>query len=770
MGPGQQAYSDTTATLWGLAGWLPMVGLLLLPSAQTEEFSPSLLLFALFTTALLEFVAVSSKELRLQRTSSAVVLFAFLSPELPLRAGPMCAILGQMVLLFMLPLNRRNLAESGRSLVPLALAGLLVFVGLGEGRSQQFFALEVFVVASLVTRCLYFPFQQDIFLTLSLPAVALGLVEFGSSSLTSTMLAVPLLLLLTSIRSDAILLTLRLRQALKSTREGLDKMKWQAKVSRWESRQRGVLLDRREQQLEVLDSLSGRLEEATDVDPLCEFLVEQSLEVTGAEGGIVYLRHEVRGWEARYVCLHGKRCSSREAPPVPRPPQQVERIEGPLFQAGAWASFRSHLVAPLGEVGFLYFGRREGEPFPGFLEEFFAVFTRQGGAALLALTRLADLRYSNASIAAANEKLQALLDTVDRSLSLEAGHGFEQAILEGAGRLTGAQNVEFSDDLSGVLLGGNRYRCDADQRGQLLAYSFEANRPAGILCRNPADKPFNPSQVEWLGVLVSFAETLIENHRLHEQVSASLQQLKESQTQMVRSSQWAAAGRLAANAAHELNTPLGAIKLSAETAASFIKSGPQPALESLNLILRSVDRCKRVTERLLVYSKPRTEPVREPFRIGAVVEDSLSSVRPFLKSKNISVEVSLNPELEVRGDSQDCYWAITNVLKNGIDALEEPQQKRKEIRISGQHRGDFLYLKLDDSGPGVAPELAEKIFEPFFSTKKIGAGNGLGLAISRRNVRSWDGDIFLTESELGGACFVLKIPSASSSITKLRGS
>jgi C4-dicarboxylate-specific signal transduction histidine kinase len=353
----------------------------------------------------------------------------------------------------------------------------------------------------------------------------------------------------------------------------------------------------------------------------------------------------------------------------------------------------------------------------------------------------------------ANRKLNILLETLERSLSLK-GERVDAAFLEGARRLTGADWAQFRKDLGDFLEEG-KSRIWVEDKQAHLALAFEHYRPKGILCKRASEESFREEDEGWLEALLGFAETVFENRRLHHQVRSSLSQLQESQAQLVRSSQWAAAGRLAANAAHELNTPLGAIKLAAETARSFLQDGPTASIESLKLIERSVERCKKVTERLLVYSKPREEKDVETFSLDDVVGDSLGSLSPFMRNKPVEVEWEPTDFL-VRGDVQDCYWAVTNVIKNALDAMGERQVRR--MRLTSRKDRTHAFLLVEDSGEGVAEEMKEALFEPFTSTKKIGEGNGLGLAISRRNLRSWGGDMALEDSTLGGAAFCLRLP------------
>lgn len=617
---------------WALLGWLGTLALLVLPASSSASTSTVLLLFLLLTSIGLELLCALAPELELHRTSPALVLFAYLSAEIPFAAGVFCALAGPALLLFSLGAERERVKDSGKSLLPLAAAGAYVGYAVTETLAQQVVALEIYVVLALLLPCRRAPFKQDLTLLVTLPAVVLGLLFCARTWAPGVWLFVPLLLLLSNARSGTLSSLLKLRKA-----------ESRAQKLRHEALRRGQLLTRQDQQLSLLDALSAQLAEAPQVEPLSRLLLDESFRITAAEGGCVFL-----DGQPGQIRLLGQ-SEKLPAPPAPGRVGRVARAQGSMFAEPYWCEFQSHLLVPLGQSGMLYLGRRQPEPFPGFLEEFFAVVARQFSAALMALRRLEQLQASNAEIAKVNQKL-----------------------------------------------------------------------------------------------------------------ALSLKQLEESQEQLVRSSQWAAAGRLAANAAHELNTPLGAIKLSTETALAFLQ-GPPPATESLKLVLKSVERCREVTDRLLLYSRPRMDQRREPFDLSTVVQDSLGSLQPFLRGKEIELTLDLDDSIRVVGDPQDCYWAVTNVLKNAVEALAEQQQCGGKIALRGRVQEQTFLLTIEDSGPGMAPEIADKIFEPFFSTKKIGQGNGLGLSISRRNLRSWQGELRLGSPTLGGACFVLELPLAESS-------
>lgn len=438
-----------------------------------------------------------------------------------------------------------------------------------------------------------------------------------------------------------------------------------------------------------------------------------------------------------------------------------QTLAQPTRQEGeSWA-----FAAPVSASEFSYFlyavGQQSAEA-PGELRRSALALVAQLLAQHLEGRKVAVLAARVEAEALTNQRLRLLLETIERSMALEQDGSFQKLYLNVARQLTGAEIAYFELDLSRILAKGSRSGHGSDSEGPFLAAAFERSWPEGIVCRKESDTLFSGEQQSWLEALAVFCETVFENRRLHNQVKTSLEQLKTTQSVLIQSRQWAAAGRLAANGAHELNTPLGAIKLSAETALTFLKDAPKPAQEGLELILRSVERCRKVTDRFLQYSRPRKQALTEDFLLAPILKDSVDSVAPLLESHNITLKTQAESETRVAGDTQDCYWALTNILKNAVDALVDNNCEIRTIAIEGHQSDGRLVLSISDSGPGIAPEFRSKIFEPFFSTKKIGHGNGLGLSTSRRQLRVWGGDLILTESTRG-ACFQIFLPLAEES-------
>ena len=316
---------------------------------------------------------------------------------------------------------------------------------------------------------------------------------------------------------------------------------------------------------------------------------------------------------------------------------------------------------------------------------------------------------------------------------------------------------EYPQDKSGLLINGTRWASHLFIPGQ---------GPSGnLLCLGLAPESFQAGQQEWCNLFKNFLDKTLENGVLHKELRSSYAQLERTQEEIVRSSQWAAAGRLAANAAHELNTPLGAIRLAAEQVKFFLKPDtvPEPAITGVQSILRSVDRCRQVTDRLLITSRPvdqgETEVTPELQPLNPIIRDAIASMRPYLRASNIKLaDHRLTEMKEGQVVLQDFYWAVVNLLKNAVDVLSEQSGDDKRINVAMSEKGDFLEVSVADNGTGVPEELAPKLFEPFFTTKKLGQGNGLGLSLSRTNLRKWGGDLEYSPTPGGGATFTISVP------------
>jgi signal transduction histidine kinase len=220
---------------------------------------------------------------------------------------------------------------------------------------------------------------------------------------------------------------------------------------------------------------------------------------------------------------------------------------------------------------------------------------------------------------------------------------------------------------------------------------------------------------------------------------------------------FAATGELLAGVAHEVNNPLMAISALAENQLEDPAHPPEVRAD-LGLIVRHARRAGKLVSGLLRFVRPAEAAVRD-FAPGPVVEAAVALVGFRLGVNEITLTVDLPPDLAlVRGHRARFEQVLVNLLSNAIDEVAGGLRPRS-VRIGGRNEGDRVVLEVKDSGRGLAPEMRDRLFRPFVTTKGK-RGNGLGLYISRAIMREMGGDLELRSGPGEGACFALWLPAS----------
>jgi two-component system NtrC family sensor kinase len=264
------------------------------------------------------------------------------------------------------------------------------------------------------------------------------------------------------------------------------------------------------------------------------------------------------------------------------------------------------------------------------------------------------------------------------------------------------------------------------------------------------------------------------------EVERSAAELREAQARLVRSERLASVGRLSAGLAHELGNPLAAIV----GLVDLLESGGLDEDEQrdfLARVRRETERMHGVLRGLLDFARPAA-PRAHDEAVSGSVEDAVHEVRGLLAPqrdfRELTLELALDADLpSVRLSTSELTQVLLNLALNARDAVTSvARQERAEdgprgepepassgrVRVSARAlEGEGLVeLAVDDDGPGVEPALAATLFEPFVTTKEVGKGTGLGLAVCRGLVEAAGGTIEVRRSALGGACFVVRLPLA----------
>ncbi len=217
-------------------------------------------------------------------------------------------------------------------------------------------------------------------------------------------------------------------------------------------------------------------------------------------------------------------------------------------------------------------------------------------------------------------------------------------------------------------------------------------------------------------------------------------------------------GYLVASVSHELNQPMASIRLLAETAQALLERGDRAGMrDSLDEMLRLAEHLAGLSSQLAALPLPSTaEPPRAA--LGAAVDDALLSLR----SRMAAVPCRLERQpctAWVQAPRSQLVQVISNLLNNALDALEGRPDGR--ITLHATAGADSVSLVVSDSGPGLSPEVMERLFTPFFSTKTAGRGLGLGLSLSRDVVLGLGGRLLARNGAAGGAEFELVLPRAA---------
>ena len=244
----------------------------------------------------------------------------------------------------------------------------------------------------------------------------------------------------------------------------------------------------------------------------------------------------------------------------------------------------------------------------------------------------------------------------------------------------------------------------------------------------------------------------------------SEQRLQELQAELVHVARLSAMGEMASAIAHELNQPLTAIINYAQTARAVVERRPGEDAGGLASLLKKTveqaDRAGQIIRRLRQFiAKGETDRALED--INTVVEEASALALVGTRGKGIAVRRVLGEGLPpVLLDKIQIHQVITNLIRNSVDALDGVKQR--EIVISTRRAGqDSIEITIADSGPGLAPEVADRLFQPFVTTKP--AGLGIGLSICRSIVDAHGGRLFASDNPGGGVVFHVHLPTAEAS-------
>jgi signal transduction histidine kinase len=265
-------------------------------------------------------------------------------------------------------------------------------------------------------------------------------------------------------------------------------------------------------------------------------------------------------------------------------------------------------------------------------------------------------------------------------------------------------------------------------------------------------------KIEDLGrSIIAFSDLTDKLQRSHDQLLQQVHQLQSELSAknrlLERRNRLAALGEMAAGMAHEIRNPLGGIQLYSSILAQDLVDRPE-SLQLVHKISGGVKRLEGLVSQVLQFTREFSATITET-DLAEVIEQAVEFATPQLLSRKVVCHVTGPHPMPVMVDPLLIGQAVLNLILNAAEAIDGGGSIEVQYGPPITENARQFRLLVTDSGPGIAAEVLDRIFNPFFTTKET--GTGLGLAIVHRVVEAHDGVITASNSETGGARFEIRI-------------
>lgn len=265
------------------------------------------------------------------------------------------------------------------------------------------------------------------------------------------------------------------------------------------------------------------------------------------------------------------------------------------------------------------------------------------------------------------------------------------------------------------------------------------------------------NHLEWeINTIPVFDETHVSIEAIIQEADITEKNLLEEN--LIQSEKLAAVGQLAAGIAHEINNPLAAIIANAQLQLQLSPNDDPDRIESLKLIETAGIRASNVVRNLLNISRKENQKF-EPTDVNETIQNSLLLINHEINKQQIKVETEFEenmPLLLAHRENLQGVWI--NLIINAMDAIAAAERAEGIIKIKTGYKDSEFTVTVEDNGKGIEPERTKSIFEPFYTTKKVGHGTGLGLSVCLRTIKEHNGNIYVDSKVDKGTSFIIKIP------------
>ena len=268
--------------------------------------------------------------------------------------------------------------------------------------------------------------------------------------------------------------------------------------------------------------------------------------------------------------------------------------------------------------------------------------------------------------------------------------------------------------------------------------------------------------------LTKTAQALADmNRELDRKVNEKTQTIIQQQASLSSSAKLSALGEMASGIAHEVNNPLTIILGKARSLRKQVVASQvdvDGALKNLDVVEATAMRIAKIVKGLRSLSRNSEGDPFEEVRVGTIIQDVLELCQEKFKHASIRLDVVNEADPLLSGRPSEIAQVLMNLLSNGYDAVAMLSDRWIKVEVEVIERkeakageGERVVIRVTDSGPGISPELATKIMQPFFTTKEVGRGTGLGLSISTAIIQNHGGELRY-DAECHNTRFVIELP------------
>ena len=243
----------------------------------------------------------------------------------------------------------------------------------------------------------------------------------------------------------------------------------------------------------------------------------------------------------------------------------------------------------------------------------------------------------------------------------------------------------------------------------------------------------------------------------------ALLEKERTQEQLIQSESLAAIGQLAAGIAHELNNPLASASSLIQTDLELIQEQAEmreidkSLLEDLTYARKELNKTKSIVKSILDLSR-QTQTYQEEVNMNAVIDDALQVLYNQYKSLDVEIEKKYDPGLPpIMGNFSNLGQVLINIIKNAVQALPDGRGKIT-LSTSYRQKPKTIVVECRDTGIGIPPEMMKDIYKPFFTSKEVGKGTGLGLYVSYEIIKKHKGEIRIDSREGAGTTVTILLP------------